>query len=106
MGEDEDRSEDSYTRDSAGKFFVIGIGGDGRSGDTKQRSDPECDALFGPGTDDVVERDSSRHGQQRGIEHRHARQLSDGKRRSRDNPIQEQARQNFVTVSAVPSLDG
>jgi hypothetical protein len=40
------------------------------------------------------------HGQHHRIEHRHARQLSGGKRRSRDNPIQEQARQNFVTVPA------
>jgi hypothetical protein len=39
------------------------------------------------------------------IEHRHARQLSGGKRRCYDNPIQEQARQNFVTVPAGPSLD-
>jgi hypothetical protein len=52
-----------------------------------------------------VQRDSNRHGQHHRIEHRHTRQLSGGKRRSCDNPIQEQARQNFVTVPAGPSLD-
>jgi hypothetical protein len=75
--------------------------------DTEQPAETECYALFGPGrrTDDVVERDSNRHGKHHGVEHRRARQLSDGKRRSCDNPIQEQARQNFVTVPAGPSLD-
>jgi hypothetical protein len=75
--------------------------------DTEQPAETECYALFSPGrhTDDVVERDSNRHEQHYGIQHRHARQLSDGKRRSCDNPIQEQVRQNFVTVPAGPSLD-
>ena len=76
------------------------------SDDTEQPAETECYALFSPRhrTDDVVERDSNRHGQYHGIVHRHARQLSDGKRRSCVNPIQEQVRQNFVTVPAGPSL--
>jgi hypothetical protein len=66
----------------------------------------ECYALFGPGgLDEIVKREFNRHGQHHGIEHRHARQLPDGKRRSRHNPIQQQARQNFTTVLAGPSLD-
>ncbi len=78
------------------------------NGDTKQPAEAECHALFRPGrrTDDVVERDSNHHGQDHGIERRHARQLSDGERRSRDNRIKEQARQNFAGVPAGPSLDG
>jgi hypothetical protein len=78
------------------------------TGDTKQPAEIGYHAPFGQGhrSDDVVERDSNPDGEDHGTEHRHAQQPSDGERRSRYNPIQEQARQNFAGLSAHRWLAG